>query len=214
MGLPAERIVRTDEEDVVLRLVKHFDVTRDELIEIVKMAAGARRNTTANNLRTAPGWYSHDAGTVGLRTVFRAKGWVPLYEKGVEGVFNPETGMKIIFQNVYRAADIKNDPRAISEKGTASIDLIAGAQPDLFLKKSPTSLSSEDTGEAWYLCVSCDEHSGICAELSRPLRLSNGQFASFHERIFIAKKGDLENVSLDTNFDMPQQNYDIQVSRK
>ncbi|MBF0858697.1 hypothetical protein HKD24_05645 [Gluconobacter sp. LMG 31484] len=214
MGFPAERIVRTDEEDVITRLAEHFGVTRDELIHVIKMAVGARRNTTADNLRTAPGWYSHDAGTQGLRLIFRAKGWDALYENGVEGVFNPKTGMKIIFQNVYRAADVKNDPRAISEKGTASIDLIAGAQPDLFIKKPATSLSTENRGEAWYLCVSCDEHIGVCAELSRPLRLLNKQFADFHERIFIVKKGELENVSLDNDLDMPQQDYDIQISRK
>lgn len=214
MGFPAERIVRTDKEDVIIRLAEHFGVTREELLRVILRAAGARRSTTDNNLRTAGGWHSHDSGTVGLRELFRAKGWDSLNEKGVEGVFNNETGMKIIFQNVYRASDIKNDPRAISKKGSASINLIAGSQPDLFIRKPATSLSPDDGGEAWYLCVSCDEIIGVCAELSRPYQLLNKQFGKFHERIFIVKKGELENVSLDNDLNMPQQDYDIRISRK
>ncbi|MBM3097573.1 hypothetical protein JRX38_05995 [Gluconobacter cerinus] len=215
MGLPAKRIIRTDEEDVIARLAGHFGVTRDELIHVVKMAVGARRDSTADDPATAPGTLSYIFGTRATRIIFRAKQWERLRENGIESVFNKTSNIRIIFQNVDLAADLQYTPKAISKKRTASKELINGAQGDLFVPPSVDAFpSKEDPGEVWYLCVSCDELAGIRAELSRPAPLENEQFVDFHERIFIVKKGDLEDVQLDKDLDMPQQDYDIQISRK
>lgn len=215
MGLSEKRIIRLEEEDVIARLAGHFGVTRDELIHIVKMAVGARRDSTADDPATAPGTLSYIFGTRGTRIIFRAKQWIPLRENGIESVFNKASNIRIIFQNVDLAADPQYTPKAISKKRTASKELINAAQGDLFAPPPSEAFPSKaDPSEVWYLCVSCDSLAGIRAELSRPVPLQDEQFVDFHERIFIVKKGDLEDVQLDKDLDMPQQDYDIQISRK
>ncbi|MDE7548467.1 hypothetical protein PY793_10785 [Acetobacter fabarum] len=215
MGIPAKQIIRTEEVDIIARLAEHFDVTREELINIVKMAVGARRDSTDDDPISAPGIFSYIFGTRGIRMIFRAKKWVALREKNIESVFNKDTNIRIIFQNVDLAAELKYSPKAISGKKAASKALVDAAQGDLF--SSPpihTVPTQSPTGEVWYLCVSCDEVTGIRAELSRPLPIEDEQFVDFHERIFIVKKGDLDDVRMDNDLDMPEQDYDIQISRK
>lgn len=215
MAPSTKRILRTNEDDVSFRLNEHFGATRDELVHIVQMAVGARRNSTVDDPATAPGMLSYIYGTRGLRNIFRPKEWMSLREKGIESVFSEKRNIRLVFQNVDLAADPCYVPQAISKKNTASKELINAAQGDLFTLPSakPSPLETEPS-EVWYLCVSCDDVAGIRAELSRPVPIQNEQFVDFHERIFIVQKGDLEDIRVDKDLDMPEQNYDIQISRK
>ncbi|WP_459676138.1 hypothetical protein [Acidisoma sp. 7E03] len=194
--------------------MEHFAVTRGDLIHVVQMAVGARRDSTDDDPATAPGTLSYIFGTRHIRILFRAKKWKRIRENGIEAVFDEKSGKRIVFQNVDLAADLQYNPKAISKKKVASKELIETAQGNLFAQASSVISAKQERGEVWYLCVSCDEITGVRAELSRPVPLENDQFVDFHERIIFLKKGEFESVTLENDLDMPNNDYDIRISRK
>ncbi len=70
-----------------------------------------------------------------------------------------------------------------------------------------------ETAHLWFLFVSIDG-SDIRAELSRPRAIADGQFAGFHERIFILKQGDLDKFSLAFDDDGPVDVPEVVISKK
>lgn len=214
MAVPAETRIFAEDDEIALRLVEHFGVLKEELIQVVLAAVTARRDCTDDDPINAPGTFSYHLGTRAMRVLFRSKRWERHRPNGIESVLNPETGQQIVFQNVDLAAERTRDPQALSPKESGSKEFIEAGQGDLFRVLADDIEPIPTVGEVWYLCVSCDEVTGVRAELSRPFPVINRKFAKFHERIFIVRKGELDGPVLDNDIDMPQQDYDIRISRK
>ena len=72
---------------------------------------------------------------------------------------------------------------------------------------------SRATANLWYLFVSI-EGTDIRAELSRPRSIADGQFAGFHERIFILKRCGLDAIFRDAGDGDAVQVPEVRVSKK
>ncbi|MFT8945553.1 MAG: hypothetical protein ABF876_03110 [Acetobacter aceti] len=213
LSVPCQIVSEADQ--IEGRLREHFGTTRGDLIQIVLMAVAARRDSTEDDPATAPGTLSYIYGTRALRSVFRAMKWQKHRKDGIEAVVSPDARLQIIFQNVDLAAEQAHTPKAISGKKSASQRLIETGQGDLFVSPNVTAIKLPgEHREIWYLCVSCDDLTGIRAELSRPLPVEDEQFVGFHERIFIVIKGQLEAPIVDLDDGMPEQHFEINISRK
>ena len=164
-----------------------FGVTKDELMTVVQMAVSARADAVAHDPVTAPGTLSYIYGTRGIRDIFAAKGWTPDCTFGIESIYDPKTGTKVIFQNTDSACDDRN-PKAISAKGRASEMAIMLASKCL-IPDMEEERQKRLRGPVWYLCVFANGDD-VRAELSRPLSVEDGQFSGFIERIFILNYGE------------------------
>lgn len=135
----------------------------------------------------APGQLGYIYGTRAVRVVFRAKGWVINRRDNIESTVQPETRVRIIYQNTDTAGHLFPSPKAISEKGVAAERLIDLAEPFLFpdmeeeRKAKIAEAKTRENETVWFLCVASDEN-GIWAEISRPRYIKNNQFGEFIER--------------------------------
>jgi hypothetical protein len=127
-------------------------------------------------------------------------------------VVNLDRGLKLVFQNADLAAAEHQDPKAMSEKGNASERAVRLAQGWLFPEMECDEVRRE-TAHLWFLFVSIDG-SDIRSELSRPRAIADGQFAGFHERIFILNRGDLDKLSVGFDDDVPVDGPEVIVSKK
>jgi len=187
-----------------------FGVTKEELMPIIHTAVGAKADAVAHHPVTAPGTFAYHWGTMALRDVFVPKGWAKDSTEGIESVYDPKTGTKIIFQNTDSACDVC-DPKAISPKGLASARVIS--QPYLILEMEEDR-QKKMNGTVWYFCLFA-KGDDVRAELSRPLAIEGRQFSEFPERIFILKHGEWNLVTpLTKTDDYPLQDLDILVTRK
>ncbi len=198
--------------DVEARLAELFDVPKTGMVEVALAAVGGRRDAVDDDPITAAGTFSYIFGTRALRRLFRAKAWKRNRSGGVEAVFSPDRGVKIVFQNADLAAEERRDPKAVSDKGKATERAVRMGQGNLFPEIEAEELK-EATASVWYYFVSC-EGDDIRAELSRPIAIVDGQFLGFHERIFIVNKGDLADFNFDVDDGEPPQEFDFEVTRK
>ena len=209
--MPSALIVQ-DDRSISARLRELFDASLDEMIRIVIEAAGAKADSVDDDPVTAPGTFAYIYGTRAIRRTFRAKGWEIDRTNGVESVFHPERGLKMVFQNADLAAVETQEPRAISEKGNASERAVRLGQRWLFPEMEMIEVSRA-TANLWYLFVSI-EGMDIRAELSRPRSIADGQFAGFHERIFILQRGGLDAIFRDAGDGDAIQVPEVRVSKK
>jgi hypothetical protein len=205
-------ILVKDERDVVARLRELLDISLEEAIHIVLAAAGAKADAVDDDPLTAPGTFAYIYGTRAIRRTFRARGWQIDRRDGVESVVNLERGLKLVFQNADVAAVEHQDPKAVSEKGNASERAVRLAQGWLFPEMEREEVRRE-TAHLWFLFASIDG-SDIRSELSRPRAIADGQFAGFHERIFILNRGDLDKLSVGFDDDAPLDVPEVVVSKK
>lgn len=199
--------------EVVPRL-ELFGVSRDELMRIVEMAVGGRADAVPNDPITAAGLFSYIHGTRGLREVFIPKGWDKDNTKNIESVVHPESGIKIIFQNVDLACDDDRSPKALSGKGLASEEIIDLSTAFLF-QEMENDRQKFLNRTVWFFCVSAKDED-IRAELSLPVGIKSGQFSGFAERIYILQRGEWDPTTFSSETDNPtiSQDYDVPVSRK
>jgi len=200
-----------EESDVSARLAELVGATKDELVQIALAAAAAKVDAVDDDPINAAGTFSYIFGTRALRRTFRAKGWKINRAGGVESVYDPERGIKIVFQNADWAADKARDPKAISDKGSATERAVQMAQLTLF--PEPEEDLKEATAAIWYFFVHSD-NDDIRAELSFPRAIVDKQFLGFHERIFILGEGDLAKFSFDVEDGTPPQDFEVNVTRK
>lgn len=205
------RIVK-EEWDVEARLDALFGASKAELVEVALAAVGGRRDAVDDDPITAAGTFSYIFGTRALRRLFRAKEWKRNRSGGVESVFAPDRGVKIVFQNADLAAEERRDPKAISDKGNATERAVRLGQGNLFPEIEEEEIK-EATASVWYFFVSCEDDD-IRAELSYPRSIVDGQFLGFHERIFIINKGDLTEPNFDAGGGEPPQEFDFEITRK
>jgi hypothetical protein len=211
-GMLQTKIFRDDWE--IGQRLNGFGATKTEFVEVVEAAVGARADAVPHHPVTAPGTFSYHEGTRALRDLFVAKGWESNRTKNVESVYDPQTGIKIIFQNTNSACDVC-DPKAISPKGNASEEAIMlGLKAKCLWPEMDEENQKRLNGPVWYLCVFANGED-VLAELSRPSAVEGGQFAGFLERIFILRHNEWNPITPSKKVDYPLfQDFDISVTRK
>ena len=212
----AARIYSEDwEVDARLRAV--FDVSRDELIYIVREVVGARADAVEDDPVTAAGQFAYILGTRNVRGLFRSKGWLNFRQDNIESVRHRERDLKVIYQSVDIAASFEHLPRPISGKGAGSERLIDVACASLFSEEELSALSEKhvggkDTG-VWYFCVSV-KGDDVRAEISLPTGIVGGNFKGFIERIFILRGGDWADIRVKDGSDADAVDFEPVITRK
>lgn len=209
---PSPLIYKEDWE-IDPRLVP-FDVTRAELVEVARAVVGARADTVDNDPLSAEGQFAYIFGTRSTRALWRTKGWLLHRAENIESVKHPKVDWLVTYQSVDLAAGLIHGPRAISGKGEGAGRFIDAAQGDLFASEeaAPSIFKPENLG-AWFFCVSVNGDD-VRAELSRPLRVSGGNFDGFIERIFIIRGGEWPKLSVLPIPDGGPADFEPAVSRK
>jgi hypothetical protein len=203
--------VLAEEFDVAPRL-EQLGTSKAELLSIVRAAVGARRNATAFHPLSGGGLLSWIEGTAQLRRVFVPQGWSICRRDNIESVYNSELGIKIVFQNAERAGDPIFEPLAMTRKGAASARAIESGQYELFPEDKAKEIA-EANAAMWMLFVQA-EGQDVRAELSCPKGISEEQFAGFHERILLVKKGEWDAPETPANDGDLAAEYEVPVSRK
>lgn len=208
------RIAR-DEWEVEQRLAE-LGTNKAEMIDIAQRAVAARADSTEDDPLAGPGLLSWIFGTRAMRRTFRAKGWKRNSADNIPSVVNRATSIKLIFQNADSACDPLRDPRSISDKKKASERLVAASQLNLFPEAEEAGEEFADVpSTAFYYFVAVGEDGTVTAELSSPRAIEGGQFAGFHERIFIVNPGDIDRLQIfDDSGDVPDQDFDVVVTSK
>ena len=191
--------------------LEQLGVSRDDLIQVVQAAVGARNNATPFHPKFTPGMFAYIEGTYRLRSQLAAKGWVPHVSRdNIESVFNKKTNTKIIYQNADLAGHPAIDPLPSSKKGLGSARVVAMGQGELFPELA-AQLPAEMLAEVWYLFVQADGLD-VRAELSCPISVHNDRFQGFRERIVLVKEGEWDTPDLAD--DEPRPELEVNVSRK
>lgn len=191
--------------------LSELGVTKDELFEVVREAVGSRRAATPLHPLSAAGQFAYLNGTERLRQICIPKGWKVSRTEGVEAAYNPEAGVKLIYQNAERAGDPLLAPQAKTAKGPAAARAIEMGQGEFWPEMHEQEVR-ESTAVNWYLFVYADGDD-VRVELSCPKPFGGNQFGDFHERILLVQKGEWPGIDIAPD-DMPLPDYDVSVTRK
>ncbi|MDJ0278541.1 hypothetical protein QLH51_17225 [Sphingomonas sp. 2R-10] len=203
--------VLAEDHQIVPRLAQ-LGLRRDLLLEVVEAAVGGRRNATAFHPLSAGGLLSWIQGTGQLRRVFLPRGWEACRRDNIESIFNPEAGIKVVFQNAERAGDRLADPLATSRKGAGSARAVELGQYELWPEVKAQEVA-EVTAATWVLFVYAHDDD-VRAELSCPIAINEEQFDGFHERILLVEKGGWGGAAPLVEDDEPPAEYEVPVTRK
>ena len=212
-------MIYRDQFEVELKL-NELGVNREELLEVVKKVVAARNNAVAFDPLSTKGQFGFIYGTRAIREALCPKGWVVDRKDNVESTFNPSLGVKIIYQNADSAANSEREPQSISGKGAASTKLVENSfsgylfpemEEEERLKREAQIKSLNAT--VWFLFVSV-EGEEVCAELSCPRSIEDGQFKGFHERIFFLQNNEWDESVVIEDTESPLDEFEVNVSRK
>lgn len=203
--------VLAQDYEVVPRLAQ-LGLRRDLLLDVVRASVGGRRNSTGFHPLSAGGLLSWIEGTGQLRRVFLPHGWEICRRDNIESIYNPEIGIKVVFQNAERAGDPLLDPIATSKKGAGSARAIELGQYELWPEEKAKEVA-EVTATTWVLFVYADRDD-VRSELSCPMAISEEQFDGFHERILLVMKSGWDATDPFADDDEPPADYEVTVSRK
>ncbi|MBR1326894.1 hypothetical protein [Bradyrhizobium ottawaense] len=213
--MAADRIVAQDYE--VANRLDQFGLSASELITVVHQAVAAKANFVLNHPLNAAGQLSYIYGTGALRDTLRPKGWQIDRNGNIEATFDPETGIKIVFQNADTACEDGRDPKAISDKGPAASKAVDLGQGYLFpeYEVEEREKHRRENAALWYLFVYINGDD-VRVELSFPKRIEDGQFKGFNERIYIIKPGEWASMmpKVADDDEGPAQDFEINVTRK
>lgn len=203
--------VLAEEYEIVPRLAQ-LGLRRDLLLDVVGAAVGGRRNATGYHPLSAGGLLSWIEGTGQLRRIFVQRGWEVCRRDNIESIFNPDIGIKVVFQNAERAGDPLLEPLATSKKGAGSARAIELGQYELWPEEQAKKFV-EVTASTWVLFVYSDGDD-VRAELSFPKAINGEQFDGFHERILLVEKGGWgASVPIEDDGE-PSAEYEVSVTRK
>jgi hypothetical protein len=212
--MAGDRIVAQDYE--VASRLDQLGLTASELIGVVHQAVAAKAAFVLNYPLNAAGLLSYIYGTAALRDALRAKGWEIDRTGNIEATIDPESMMKIVFQNADSASDDDRDPKAISDKGPAASKAVNQGQQSLFPEYDieDEEKRKKENAALWYLFVHINGDD-VRAELSFPKRIEDGQFKGFNERIYIIKPGEWASIipKVDDT-EPPAQDFEVNVTRK
>lgn len=212
--MAADRIFAQDYE--AASRLDQLGLSMPELIGVVHQAVAAKANFVLNHPLNAAGQFSYIFGTGALRDALRPKGWQIDRTGNVEATYDPESGIKIVFQNADSACEDDRDPKAISDKGPAAVRAVDVGQAYLFPEYDieEKEKRKRENASLWYLFVHINGDD-VRAELSFPKRIEDGQFKGFNERIYIIKPGEWASMmpKVDDG-EPPAQDFEINVTRK
>lgn len=180
-------VVIADRAEVVARL-DGLGMDPQTLLQIAARACLERANATPFHAANAAGTFAYQYGTFALREMYVGRnGWVKERPNGVEAIWNPTTGARVVFANVDTCCNREYEPKPKSTKGagaerTCETNLF-GSLPRFYREDSNTS-------QTFYLMVDDDGR----VELSRPV-IRGKTFSEFPERIFLKKSDDDETFA-------------------
>src|SRR5205085_1853972 len=94
---------------------------KEQWIDVVRAMVAGRGACTANNSKSAPGYYAWDNGIYRMRHIFGKEGWINGCEEGVETIVNHELKKQITVMNTDDGTgDKKSSPRNRTPKGAAN----------------------------------------------------------------------------------------------
>ncbi|MCA1516362.1 hypothetical protein [Bradyrhizobium sp. NBAIM01] len=207
--MPTFRTAVLDSENDVERRLQDWGLTREQFIEIAKMATSWADDASPLMPLNAPGTLAYIFGVQELRRQLIGGGWHPDRTGNVEAVINRSLGLRIGFHNVDRACDTIFPPHPRSAKGSASENLCG---PNLFqhfgVEPGPLTAVSDDGTATYYVMVGEDGS----VELSHPVIL-DGTYRHFHERIFVFRPSGTWESEMDPETG-PIEDFDVEVSFK
>ena len=215
-------ILRKDKIDVNNRLAQ-FGLTRENLLEVINAMVSARANCTENDPPGAAGWQSWCNGTRRLREETAPLGYVRSEDDQISSAINTELGIRILVSNTDAGTGLdKGQPQNRSKKGAGTertidnnqssfIHVLDASLPHILKHKKKTAA----TITTWYLCVH-SEGETLRAELSCPIKVEDGFFADFAERIILIDPKDNEELikRKHGNGETIIEEFDIPVKRK
>lgn len=198
-----------------------FGLSLSEALRVVQAVVTAHNDAVGFDPNTAAGQFRYIYGTRTMREIFCAKGWEVDREQGIESVYDPNEGVKIVYQSVDQACNEHRPPKAVSEKGAASRNLVERSSTAyLFPEMEEEDRAKEDeiakraSATTWYFCVSIDGDD-VRAELSLPYRIEDNNFAGFIERIFLIDGGEWAGSGIvDLDDDEPALEFEPIISKK
>ena len=170
-----------------------------------------RGNCTANNAKSAPGYYAWDYGTRRSREIFRDD-WEPFEQSGVEGIINHKLKLKVtIVSTDSGTCDKTRSPRNRTPKGPATERMTdLNGQYELL----PREVKSSPDGYMWWeLCVYDNGHE-VRAELSTPIDFEGAHFIKFGERIFLVNPREWKDIRIIKPDASDPVEFDIDIRRK
>ena|SRR5947209_8364986 len=192
-------------------------LTKEEVLEAVYAAVGARRSCTANHPASAPGSMAYFEGVRRLREIAVPKGWEANRDGGIESIYAAHRKMKIVFCNADDGTGLPESmPQNWNKKGAMTNGAVCGNQLwlDGMDPENVIRLGKREGIITYFLFVYC-EMNVMRAELSLPSKIEKGFFQEFEERIILlgAEGGDdpvrMKGVTPNAGPD-----FDISVARK
>lgn len=199
-----------EEIEVMTRLIA-LGATKSELVDAVRAAVGGRRDATPYDPISAGGQFAWIFGTRRLRAIYVPQGWEIDRTDNVESIFNPKTGIKIIYQSAERAGDLVFDPLAISPKGSGSARAVENGQGEFWPEIRAREIRKTNAA-SWYLFVYANGDD-VRAELSYPKAIEGDQFHGFNDRIVLVSKGEWQGIDLTPDVE-ESPDFDVSVTRK
>lgn len=192
-------------------------LTREGLCTAVEAAIEAGSTITANHPNNSYGTYKYHEGTAALRDQFVGEnGWVRDSNNNIESIYNPDLGIKVVFQNVDLACNPAHIPQASTPKKAGTQRCIetnslfqSSEIPHLY---NPTEKIGTKT---YYLMVSANFEE-VESELTLVTELTpNGQFKNVAQRVFLSYAD--WYASADREYEKEEEAADditVEISRK
>ena len=191
--------------------------TKEEMLEAVYAAVGARRSCTENHPSSAPGSMSYFEGVRRLREIAVPKGWEANRDGGIESIYAPHRKIKIVFCNSDDGTGIPESmPQNWNKKGAMTNGAVCGNQLwlDGLDPENVIRLGKKAGIITHFLFVYC-ENQIVRAELSLPSRIEKGFFQEFEDRIILLGQDDGNNpIRLKGVDPITGTDFDISVTRK
>lgn len=201
----AETVILKEPWDVDRRLAE-FQLRREGLLQVRKIALAAAADATPFHPANAEGTLAYQHGTFALRNEFVGDDWKIHRPNGVEAIRNEKLKLSVVFTNVDVACSDQFDPKPRSHKGAGAERV---CQANLF-PWLPSYAESPATGEATYYLMVAENGA---AELTRVV-VEGGTFVEYVERIYLSDGDDLELAPVAQDDEEVADNFDPQVVRK
>jgi hypothetical protein len=207
-------VIYDQPREIDRRLAQYFNSTREQWIDVVRAMVAGRGACTANNSKSAPGYYAWDNGIYRMRHIFGKEGWINGCEDGVETIVNHDLKKQITVMNTNDGtADKGSSPRNRTPKGAANEKLTDLNDQFEMFRRHEVVRPPQDHLPIWYLCT-FDDGKSVRAELSRPIKFTSNYFVKFEERIFLVQGDEWQKIAITTPAVDVGSDYQIDVRRK
>lgn len=210
-----ERNLHKESWDINARL-KSLALTREVLIDTVRVSVGARAGCTHDDPPSARGYEPWRFGVRHLRERLQNEGWKKDDVGQFSTIAHDGLRIRIAVCNTDGGTAAENRvPRNRSRKGVFSERAAdRNAQPYLFPEMNADKPIDRQDYTTWYLCMFITDDC-VRAELSCPSAFESGYFKSYSERIFLISGDDWHSLDFEKQDSDPgEPNLEINISRK